>query len=163
MENGGVSGDSLQVILRDTGHHDMYREVVRRKGIDNIVRVEKSLPYLPALKEMLSADGLVIFQSPGCNHQIPAKLYEYLRARRPILALTDEAGDTARTLRSAGVGTVAPLESKDEIAASLMSFLKLVREKKAPVAEGEVVRKYSREARTAELARLLDTVSEQSA
>ena len=38
---------------------------------------------------MLRADGLLILQAANCNEQIPAKLYKYLRARRPIVALTD--------------------------------------------------------------------------
>ena len=64
---------------------------------------------------MLRADGLLVMQASNCNEQIPAKMYEYLRARRPILGLTDAAGDTAGVLRSAGVDKIAALDSPDAI------------------------------------------------
>ena len=65
--------------------------------------------YGEALAEMISSDALLILQASNCNDQIPAKLYECLRARRPILGLTDPAGDTAAALRAAGEGRYGDL------------------------------------------------------
>ena len=53
-----------------------------------------------------------------------AKLYEYLRADRPIIALTDPVGDTATTLRQAGVPKIARIDSAEEIEAILSEFSK---------------------------------------
>jgi hypothetical protein len=89
---------------------------------------------------------------------VPAKLYEYLRAKRPIFALVDAEGDTAATLREAGTGTIVPLELSEKIADELISFLESVRAGTAPVASDPVVRKYARESRAVDLAKLLDTV-----
>ncbi len=108
---------------------------------------------------MLTAGGLLVLQATNCNHQIPAKLYEYLRARRPILALTDPAGDTAATLRAAGIDTIAPLDSKDAIIAGLSRFLELAAAQRAPIASEQAVRTYSRNARAQQLAGLLDRVT----
>eukprot|EP01034_Spumella_vulgaris_P043100 gene43100-53496_t len=105
---------------------------------------------------MLSADGLLILQATNCNHQVPAKLYEYLRARRPILALTDSDGDTAATLRQAGVDSIAPLDQKDAIIDALPRFLDQVRKGTAPLASAAVIAAHSRRARTEQLAQLLD-------
>jgi hypothetical protein len=90
---------------------------------------------------------------------VPAKLYEYLRARRPILALTDPAGDTAAVLRNAGIDTIARLDSPDEISRLLVRFLELLRQQRAPVARDATVAAASRRARTIELARVLDAVA----
>ena len=69
-----------------------------------------------ALAEQLAADGLLLFQAANCNHQIPAKLYEYLRAGRPILALTDAAGNTAATLRGAPLNHTGVMRAAAELA-----------------------------------------------
>ena len=109
---------------------------------------------------MLAADGLLVLQAANCNDQVPAKLYEYLRARRPILALTDLAGDTAAVLRDAGVDTIAPLDSQDDIAELLMRFLDLLRQQRAPMAKEAKVAAASRRARTGELASVLGTATD---
>jgi hypothetical protein len=87
------------------------------------VQFAPALPYEAALREMLQSDGLIIFQGYTSNPAIPAKLYEYFRAHRPILALADGDGETARLLRDESVGEVTSLEDEDLIAQSLAKFL----------------------------------------
>ncbi|PYV87776.1 MAG: glycosyltransferase [Acidobacteria bacterium] len=154
---GRISPINLKIILRASGNEDYYGQRIRENGINDIVFLETSLPYRDALVEMMNADGLLIFQAANCNSQIPAKLYEYLRAHRPIFALTDRSGDTACVLRAQGIDTMAPLDSEEQIAQGLLSFLLRVREGRAPIASYEQVRNYSRNSRTQDLARLLDS------
>ncbi|PYS39662.1 MAG: hypothetical protein DMG14_13320, partial [Acidobacteria bacterium] len=78
-----------------------------------------------------------------------------LRARRPIFAITDRAGDTADVLRSEGIDSIVPLNSKGEIADGLVKFIAAVRNDNA---RRRSVEHYSRKARTQELACLLDSV-----
>ena len=156
--NGDIKGGELKVVLRATGSDEYLRELIAGYGIGGIVTLEPALPYRAALAEMLAADGLLVLQAAICNNQVPAKLYEYLRARRPILALTDPAGDTAAVLRNAGIDTIARLDSQEEISRLLVHFLGLLRRQRAPVAEEATVVAASRRARTIELARVLDAV-----
>ena len=158
FRGGAIGPDRLQIILRATAHDSYIQPMIDRQGIGAIVTLAAPVPYRDALSEMLQADGLLLLQAANCNSQIPAKLYEYLRAGRPILALTDAAGDTAATLRAAGVDTIAPLDSKDAIAVEIRRFLALLREGKAPVTPATTVLGCSREGRTRELANLLDRV-----
>lgn len=155
QRSGRITTQSLQVVFRASGSEDYFRQLLRERGIADIVHFEPHIPYREALAEMLTADGLLILQASNCNHQIPAKLYEYLRARRPILALTDPEGDTAEVLRQAGIETIAPLDSAAAIAATLQDFLTRLQANTAPVAsEAEIVRS-SRRSRAASLAALL--------
>ena len=105
---------------------------------------------------MLAADGLLVMQAANCNEQIPAKIYEYLRANRPILTLTDPQGDTATTLRAAGAIDIARLDSVEDICRHLPGFLNAIREGRAVLPAPQAVANASREGRTAQLARLLD-------
>jgi hypothetical protein len=105
---------------------------------------------------MLRADGLLILQAANCNEQIPAKLYEYLRAGRPLLALTDPAGDTADAVRSAGIDAIARLDSPDEIAAALDKFLDAIEEGRAALPSAAAVARLERREQARDLASLLE-------
>jgi hypothetical protein len=107
---------------------------------------------------MLLADALLVLQGANCNEQIPAKLYEYLRAGRPILGLADPRGDTGRALAAAGVQHLASLESVAAIADTLPRFLEALRGVELPKPGGEIEHASRRE-RTAELAAVLDGVA----
>jgi len=156
---GAVDATKLKIVLRATGHDETHRPEIERRGIADLVKLEPQVPYREALREMLLADGLLLFQASNCNHQVPAKVYEYFRARRPILALTDAKGDTAAVLHDAGVGAVVPLDDAAAIARGLSAFLADVRAGTAPVVAGEDVARHSRRGRTEELAGVLSVVA----
>jgi glycosyltransferase involved in cell wall biosynthesis len=77
--------------------------VLRERGWTDFVHVLGQRAYQDSLDEMGKADILVLFDSPGRTVGVPAKLYEYLGAGRPILALAESNGDTAAVLRASGV------------------------------------------------------------
>jgi glycosyltransferase involved in cell wall biosynthesis len=76
----------------------------RRRGLEDSIRVEGHLPYEATLQRMVDADVLLLLDSPGRHMGVPAKLYEYLGAGRPVLALAERDGDIAAVLRH-GAGT----------------------------------------------------------
>lgn len=152
---GLIGVESLRIVLRASGAEGDYQADLERLGIADIVRLEPAIDYVAALNEMLTVDGLLLLQAANCNAQIPAKLYEYLRARRPILALTDPTGDTARTLDAAAAGRIARLDSAAEIEAALPLFLEEIRTGTARMPTEPTVARYSREAQSGELAALL--------
>ena len=160
LKQNVISAESLHIILRASHHEEYLQSLIDRFEIGTIVSLAPPISYNEALAEMLAVDGLLILQAANCNNQIPAKLYEYLRAQRPILALTDPVGDTAGKLRNVGIDTIAPLDSKEAIMDGLRRFLALLREKKAPVVSMDKIRANSREAGTRKLAKVLDNVSE---
>ncbi len=156
---GQISPQRLQLVLRATGHDDYLRPLLREYGIEQMVTLAPHIAYRAALAEMLGAGGLLVLQAANCNHQIPAKLYEYFRAGRPILALTDAAGDTAAALRQAGIDTIAQLDSREDIMHQLLRFLTLAEAGQAPLASTAAVAASSRAARSAQLGELLDRVA----
>lgn len=158
LRDGRIGPGDLQVVLRATGHDEHLRRLIDAHGVSTLVRLEPALGYRVALAEMLQADGLLVLQASNCNHQIPAKLYEYLRARRPILALTDSAGDTAAVLRAAQTGTILPLDRAEAIAPGILEFLVRLKRGAERVVPENAVAQYTRRARTAELAAILDEV-----
>lgn len=158
MEAGAIGQSNFRLVLRATGHDDYLRPLLARHGISPVVELAPPLPYRDALAEMLAADGLLLLQAANCNNQVPAKLYEYLRARRPLLALTDPAGDTAAALRRAGPAAIARLDSEEDIAVALEHFLRRCRAGAATLACADSIAAHSREARALQLAELFGQI-----
>ncbi|MDH0867768.1 glycosyltransferase [Mitsuaria sp. GD03876] len=153
---GRVDATRLRLRFRATAHDDFVRDLAARHGVADLVELAPTLPYADALAEMLRADGLLLLQSNDCNDQIPAKAYEYLRARRPVLTLADPAGDTAQLMRRAELPHGAALEDGPGVAAALDRFLDDLFHDRAALPAPRAVAAASRESRTGELARVLD-------
>jgi glycosyltransferase involved in cell wall biosynthesis len=88
-----------------------------------------SLPRAQALQEMMASDGLLLADNneSGIGHTVPAKLFEYVRVGRPILALTAGGSPVERLLTASGVPFVAlsPGMSDDAIDDRMLAFLKM--------------------------------------
>jgi len=146
----------VRVRFRAAVHDELLRQLAAKHGVAEQVEVLPPIPYRAALEEMLRADGLFVMQASNCNAQIPAKVYEYFRARRPILGLTDPAGDTAASLRAAGIDAIAPLDSADAISGALSDFAEAVKRGTAAKPSEAAVEASSRRGRASQLAALLD-------
>ena len=157
--DGVLHARNFQLVLRATGHDAWLASLLVKYAILDLVTLAPLQPHGAALHEMQAADGLLLLQAANCNGQIPAKLYEYLRCRRPILALTDLAGDSAAKLRHCGIDTIGQLASSADCARALLRFLELARQGRAPLASPAAIALQSRQARSNALADLLDQVS----
>ncbi|HSQ73294.1 MAG TPA: glycosyltransferase family 4 protein [Rubrivivax sp.] len=126
--------------------------------------VVEQRPYVPhheALAEMLAADALLLVVGVGDGSRgratvvgtLPGKIFEYLRAARPVLLLGDEAGDAAALLRQHGRGWVADETQPAAIAAALRQMMQAAPE--APSAPAASVAKFERRALAGELAQFL--------
>jgi glycosyltransferase involved in cell wall biosynthesis len=111
------------------GGHGLSRELkdeVSRLGLDDVVVSEGQVPYRDSLQAMVDADVLVLLDTPGRRAGVPAKLYEYLGAGRPILSLGEPDGDTAWVLRRSGVESrTAPLGDPAAIGRALRELAAL--------------------------------------
>ncbi|MBF0370640.1 MAG: glycosyltransferase [Magnetococcales bacterium] len=146
----------LRVILRGSGHEGMLQALVEKMGIDDMVRIEPLIPYREALAEMLRVDGLLLFQGPDLSTQIPAKLFEYFRVQRPILALTGPGGDTSDLMARAGLEPLAEMGDRKGIVRGLPVALDAIRQGGYPIISREEAQRHSRHARCRELAKTLD-------
>ena len=155
--SGTLKVHPLRVRFRAAVHDDLLRSLARKHDVEDMVEIAPPLPYRDAICEMTRADGLLVLQAANCNEQIPAKLYEYIRSGRPIVALTDAAGDTAATLRDAGFAGIAPLDDANAITRLLERYLASPGSFRA--AEGQDVTRHSRRSRAGELAALLNAVT----
>jgi glycosyltransferase involved in cell wall biosynthesis len=116
-------GQRFRVRFRAPSDESRLRAQVARHAIGGLVEILPPVPYREALLEMLRADGLLLLQAASWQEQIPAKVYEYLRAARPLVALANPSGETARLLAQAGLRAIAPLEDADAIVSVVARFI----------------------------------------
>ena len=153
----------LQINLRASGNEDLYAQILRELDVDDIIHLLPPIPYPEALAEAAASDGLLLFQAANCDHQIPAKAYEYLRIGKPILALTTQTGDTAALMNETGGATIVDLASEEEIAAAFPVFFNAVRSGVHSTADLGRVQHYARRNQAQALADSLSFLTQTTA
>ena len=148
----------LKIRFRAAVAEELIRALAERYGVQLYIEICPPVSYREALGEMLKADGLLLLQASNCNAQIPAKLYEYLRAGRPIICLTDHAGDTASVLRAAGIDSIASLDSADGIAQLLSRLIGPAPHDLRTMGNAAFIAAASRQGRAESLAEMLNRV-----
>jgi hypothetical protein len=157
--SGKLDKVDLRIILRATGDDAYFTKLIDKYSIDDIVKIEPPVTYYEALQEMLNVDGLIVFQGSSVNTQIPAKIYEYLRARKPIFGLLDPAGETARLFKAAGLPNTSRMDSAADILPALENFISQIRAGDARIASDDFITAASRKNRAAELANVFHQVA----
>jgi len=110
-----------------------------------LVSIKPSVPYHESLKQMVSADGLLIIDAPAeISVFLPSKLIDYIGARLPILGFTSP-GTSSRLIQNLG-GWVADPNDATAMAEKLKSFLSFLRHnrscRKSAWGKSSVRRKY---------------------
>ncbi len=155
MKRGGrVAPGDLRFVLRATGNDAEIQARIDHHGVGDIVHLAPSIPYVDALREMMDADALLVLQGYTSDPAVPAKLYEYLRAGRPLLALVSPTGETARVARRSDLCVSADIESVEDIEIAVGALLDRLR---APQSDDvrELPDEYSRRGRARSLAGVL--------
>jgi len=123
-----------------------------RLGLQGMVEILPAQPRRDILREMISASCLLLLQ-PGTTVSIPGKLFEYLTAGRPILALAEE-GETSEIVRESGRGIALLPEDQTEIERAIEQLVKRASQSTAATA----IARGDGELRTRELAHVLESV-----
>jgi len=158
---GRIGKDNLQIAFRAPGSENFYRSMLDEMDIADIVQLQPHIPYHQSLQECADADALLLFQAANCDHQIPAKAYEYLRVQRPVFALTTQTGDTAALLNETGGATIVDLANADDIYRELPSFLDAIRAGTHPIADRSRLERYARHNQARDLAACLSLVRQE--
>jgi glycosyltransferase involved in cell wall biosynthesis len=127
----------------DTFHLD---EEVKRRGLEVQVRLGGQVTYKQTLQEMIDSDILLLLDTPGRRIGVPAKLYEYLGAGKPILALAEPDGDVSWALQKSGIPyRIAPPRDVGAIKQALGELLAELREGRTAAPTQEQLAYFTRE------------------
>ncbi len=112
-----------------------------------------------AIRHMRSAAVLLLLvnDAQDIRGRIPAKLFEYLAARRPVLAIGDTQGDAAHILQETQAGVMLGLQDKQAVKDTVMRYYADWKAQRLSVPPVDITR-YSRKQLAAAYARLLDAL-----
>lgn len=155
-QQGAIAQGKFILRFRAAVHENVLDGLARAAGVREFIELCPPIPYINALNEMLRADGLLLIQAADCNAQIPAKYYEYIRSRRPIIGLTDLNGNTAQRLQLDGAGNATPSNDPDNISIKFRQFIEAP--ENWPIANAGAVTASSRQGRTESLIKIFNSL-----
>jgi glycosyltransferase involved in cell wall biosynthesis len=133
-ERGGLGTGSLRLLFLGDGRWfggESVEKMVRDFGIDDLVSFQDAVPRAEA-DRLISEASVLLLLAQNFARQLPQKLFDYLGTRKPILALIDAEGESARILRKVGGHFVVPVEATDDDCAdAIAASLAKAREQKA--------------------------------
>jgi len=92
--------------------------IIETLGMSDVVKFIPQVSQAEALRIVSDADvGLVL--APGQPMQVPAKIFEYIGLRRPVLAVSD--GATSALVRDTGIGYACEQHELDTVLDDLLS------------------------------------------
>ncbi len=92
------------------------------RGLSSIVTFSPTVPRREALQHQLDADCLLLITAPGQRSVASAKLFDYIGAGVPILALA-QGNAAAQIITECGFGDTVPPDNPAAIAAALKEML----------------------------------------
>jgi glycosyltransferase involved in cell wall biosynthesis len=136
-------------------------QFIRDRGLDRLVRIQKRIPHDEVMGYMKRADVLLLLlvSNEGGRKCYPGKLFEYLYAGKPVLAIAPR-GIATDLIEQAGVGISVEPDENDRLRELLLLAVT------DPEAFGrrfyhprwEVIERYDRRKLTRRLAEVLDEV-----
>lgn len=140
------------------------REMVEQSAIRQSLKLVPYLPHAESIKELLRSDALLLIVDDAAGNEeiVPGKVYEYIGARRPIIALAPQ-GAVAELIRETRSGFIADGSDIQKIKTAFLEYYRKF-PYDAPAIEQELraVQKYERREITRHLASLLDAVTTRS-
>ena len=133
----------------------IYPEAIRRLP----VRTYSRLSHKAIIQTQQASAALLLLTVAGQKGVLTGKLFDYLAAGRPILAVPDDQGDVAAVLRSTGAGVMA--NTVEEIANVLLRWYREweIKGEVSMRRNEDAIQHYSRRQQTKRLATMLGEMS----
>ena len=132
------------------GNKESFSKILTTLNIDDLVEFLPSFSFAEAVAEMKNSSATVLIQDKIFHRQIPGKIYDYIYAGKPILALTPKDSATGDLIKKISFGFTADNEQE------IVSTLQYLIENKIDC--GEDVSQYSRQHKTEQLAQTFNSL-----
>jgi len=142
-------------------YDDDTMEILKASDIDDVVSVGKPVGHHDAIRNQLGSDANLLFTALENDYAISGKFYEYIRAGRPILAVSRNQ-EIQRIIQEQKLGIVVDSSDIEQIAYGIITLVDTWgRGVKNRVGESHSLRhKYDRRNLTVELANVFDELTD---
>jgi glycosyltransferase involved in cell wall biosynthesis len=129
---------------------------IKFAGLENHLRLQKYVPHAEAIELQRRSQVLLLIEidSKETEAIIPGKVFEYMAAKRPILALGPAEWDICQILDETLAGTFFRYSEEKELKSHILKLYSQFKEGRLEV-ESRNIQNYHRKALTANLAKLL--------
>ncbi len=150
--------ESLEIKLVGSTDIAVFNSI-EKHGLTDFVKRVKNIPHDEVVKYTKSARLLLLAlnNTPNVLGIIPGKIFEYLAARRPVLCIGPEDGDSARIIRNANAGEIVSFGDKRKMREVLVEFFEAYQEN-GLVFNSSGIEEYSRRTLCGEIADLLNSI-----
>ena len=159
-EDDAFSEDTELVFIGNS--HPSIIETVERRGLKGCFRQIGYVSHSEAVRRMMTS-ALLLLVIPDCPNNegiLTGKLFDYMRARKPILGIGPPGGDAAVILRETGSGVMMDYSDVDSIREHVAQVYGTWREGNVSAFTSDLTRiaPYSRERLTQRLAKVFSRV-----
>ncbi|HKQ93273.1 MAG TPA: glycosyltransferase [Blastocatellia bacterium] len=158
IDCGEIARDEVSVELIGSCESSEGRgmaDLVSEAGIEGCVEMRGMLSHSETLRRLLQSD-LLLLLAEELVVQIPGKTFEYLKTRRPILALACEGAVASLLRRTGGAWVVNPNDQPGVINAVRECYRLWKWGQPGPAPDPRIVESFDRRRTTARIADLLD-------
>lgn len=155
QENSDFRRD-LQILLIGKTDFTVIEDLRHLNLADNLQKIDY-LTHSEAIKKQNSSQVLLLLinNSPSAKGILTGKFFEYLAAKRPILAIGPTDGDTAKILEETKSGRIADFNDDKEMREIVLDYYEKYKNGTLSVSATST-EKYSRKELTRQLAGILD-------
>lgn len=122
IDKGVISAESFKFFV--FGRIDEKdRQVLRELDLEGVISQKERVDYSVMVRYLEGADILFLPSGAKVDYAIPFKFYDYLRARRPILALTPDDSQLGRIMRTIDCGETADIRDTVAIESALARMI----------------------------------------
>lgn len=156
-ENADFKVD-LQIQLVGKVDFSLMEDMKNRGLTGNLFKIDY-LSHSEAITKQQSSQVLMLLINNSGNAKgiLTGKFYEYLAAKRPILAVGPTDGDAANVLKETGAGKMVDFEDEKATKEAILDYYTRFKAGSLKI-ESTSVERFSRRSLTAELANLLNTL-----
>jgi glycosyltransferase involved in cell wall biosynthesis len=161
IDSGEIEREQVRVDLVgwcETSEGRSVKEMAVNLGLSECVNILGPRSRQETIRRIRQAD-LLLLLAERFVIQIPGKTYEYLRAGRPILALTSEGALANFLLRTGAGWVVDPKDDAGVLGAVRERYRQWKAGERGPVADPEIVAGFDRRKLSGRLAELFDRLN----
>ncbi|WP_448565139.1 glycosyltransferase [Thalassotalea ganghwensis] len=148
LKQDGIISSKNFILSFRPGRKEGFESILTSLNIDELVEFLPPVSFIEATEEMKQASALVLIQDAIFERQIPGKIYDYICARKPIIAITPQDSATRDLTEQIGFGFAT---SNEQDLISTLTYLI-----KNEVNCNADISKFSRQSKTAQLANALN-------
>ena len=141
-------------------------DLVQKLGLTKVVHREPHLPHNVAVSRLMASDiGLLVQPEvpdiPGAtDHMVSSKIFEYMHAQKPILALVPVQGEAAEIVRTCHAGIAVSARDVVAIKKAILQMYEACRKGELTNSVNlDEIKKFDRREQTRRLAIILDSLT----